>query len=107
MDTWRGSGLPATQANAVYGSRDRRNRINRRVSKATNEGTVVTGGAYDAYRTSVRHDEIEYVPRYQGMSAEEVNAAIMSLLKEMEEEDEEETSFIMWNEVIGGGHCEI
>lgn len=39
LGTWRRPGLHAAQVNAVYGSRDRQDRINRRISKETNQGS--------------------------------------------------------------------
>ncbi len=80
LGTWRGSGLPSAQANAVYGSRDSLNRINRRVSKETNHGTIVDGGNYNARKTACSHADINYLPTYHGMSRREVDDAIMPLL---------------------------
>lgn len=86
-------------ANAVYGSRDRRDHINRRISKESQHGEVVLGGAYETRRTACRHDDIDYIPRYQGMSAEEVNAAIMPLLRAQAREEEMEE----WEAELRGG----
>ena len=81
LGTWINSGLPAANSNAVYGSRDRKDRINRRISKEDNYGRVVIGGRYDHKRTACSHADINYIPKYQGMSKEQVDAAIMPLLR--------------------------
>lgn len=80
LGTWKHSGLPAVQSNAVFGSRDALNRINRRISKETPSGAVVQGGNMDARKTACSHDDVDYVPRYQGMSDQEVKSHIMPLL---------------------------
>ena len=81
LGTWRLSGLPASQANAVYGSRDKKNRINRRISKQSPSGAIFTaGGNYNSGKTPCRHEDIDYLEKYQVMSKEEVDAVIMSLL---------------------------
>ncbi len=52
LGTWNQSGLRAELANAVYGSRDIKNRINRRISKESVTGRVVTGGNYNHKKTA-------------------------------------------------------
>lgn len=54
LGTWRGSNWFTAQANAVYGSRNRQDRINRRIFKATNDGTVVADEMYDVHHTAVK-----------------------------------------------------
>ena len=44
LSNWKRSGLPIERSNAVYGSRDSRNYINRRISKENAEGQVKLGG---------------------------------------------------------------
>jgi hypothetical protein len=83
--------LHAVLPNAVYGSRDRRDRINRRVSKEDEFGHVVLGGNFDVRRTACRHEHINYIPRYQGMSKEEVDAVIMPLLRAAAVESDDES----------------
>lgn len=80
LGTWKHSGLHADNANAVYGSRDIKNRINRRISKESPLGRVVTGGNYNHKKTACRHDNIDYLPQFQGMTADEVNSHIRPLL---------------------------
>ena len=41
--TWKGAELRAVHSNAVYGSRDIKNRIKRRISKESPSGNVVVG----------------------------------------------------------------
>ena len=47
---WRYAGLPPHQANAVYGSRDRRDHINRWISKEIDDGRVVMSVNFDTRR---------------------------------------------------------
>ncbi|KAL8688233.1 MAG: hypothetical protein Q9218_005806 [Villophora microphyllina] len=79
LGSWKNSGLHAN-ANAVYGSRDVRNRINRRIAKVSVAGTVVVGGNYDTRRTACSHEDIAYLPTFAGMSKAEVDSHIMPLL---------------------------
>ena len=80
LGTWNLSGLPRAASNAVYASRDVRGRINRRVSKETYTGTVVLGGNYDMKRTACKHEHIDHIAAYQGMSRDEVNAMVSGQL---------------------------
>ena len=62
LGTWKNSGLHVAVSNAVYGSRDNSDRINRRISKETSHGVVVVvGDRYDTKRTACSHDDINYV----------------------------------------------
>lgn len=70
LGTWRRSGLPVDRNNTVYGSRDRRHRINRRINKEIEGGIVVQGGNYDRLRTACSHPDIKCVTRYRGLSKE-------------------------------------
>ena len=81
LGTWRGSGLAADAANAVYGSQDRRGRVNRRVSKETARGEPVRGGQYNYRRTACKHEEVEYIPTLAAMSKEQVNHYIRTFLR--------------------------
>ena len=65
---------------AVYGSRDVKNRINRRISKETPGGRVVAGGNYSHLKTACKHEQVDYVARFQGMTDEKVKSHIMPLL---------------------------
>ena len=47
LRVWKNSKLRAYLSNAVYRSRDKRNRINRRNSKQSPRGDVVVGGNYN------------------------------------------------------------
>ena len=80
LGTWKASGLQADEANAVYWSRDVKNRINRRISKESPLGRVVMGGNFNNKKTACKHADIDYLPEYQGMTNEEVNSHIMPLL---------------------------
>lgn len=80
LGTWKLSGLPADSANAVYGSRDKKNRINRRISKQSPSGAVVSGGNYNNKKTACKHQDVDYLPQYQGMTDEQVKSHIMPLL---------------------------
>lgn len=42
------------------------------------------GGNYDVKRTACRHEATDYIDKYQGMSEEQVDAAIMPLLRAAE-----------------------
>ena len=86
LGVWKRAG-PVTAKNAVYGSRDVRNRINRRISKLDLHGTVVLGGNFDVRRTSCSHEEIDYLPAFHGMTREQVNSHIMPLLDAMKREE--------------------
>ena len=81
LGIWRLAGLPASASNAVYGSRDRRDRINRRISKKDAAGNVVLNGNYDIKKTTCSHANIHYIDKYQGLSKEQVNAAIIPFLR--------------------------
>ncbi len=81
LGVWNKSGLPAGVANAVYGSRDVKDRINRRIAKVDVAGTVVLGGNFDVRKTACKHEDIAYIPKYIGMTKEEVDAVIMPLLR--------------------------
>ena len=81
LGTWNKSGLPVDQANAVYGSRDKQNRIMRRISKESPAGVVCQGGHYNSGKTACKHEDIDYLTGFQGMSKEEVDAHIKPLLE--------------------------
>ena len=76
LGTWRNSGLEAAASPSVYGSRDRRGRINRRLSKWTPAGVLVTGGNYSAFRTSCTHDDVLYAVHFQGLGREEIDRRV-------------------------------
>lgn len=48
LGTWKWSGLPAEDANAVYGFRNRRGYVNRRISKKTVLKIVVQSGLHES-----------------------------------------------------------
>ncbi|KAI4208824.1 MAG: hypothetical protein LQ351_008165 [Letrouitia transgressa] len=82
LGTWKNSGLPPARSHAVYGSRDAKDRINRRISKVGLDGEVIMGiNFFDAYKTACKHEDIDYVEKFYGMSKEEVDSIIMPLLK--------------------------
>lgn len=87
LGTWSDSELQAAVSNAVYGSRDVMNRINRRVNKVSMDGLVVLGGNFDVKKTACSHDKIDYLPEFAGMSKAEVDSHIMPLLVAQEEEE--------------------
>lgn len=39
------------------------------------------GGRYDRLRTVCTHEDIDYIDKYRGMTKEQVDAAIMPLLR--------------------------
>ena len=47
---------------------------------------MVLGGRYDSQRTACSHFDIDYEPRYRGLSREQVDAAIMPLLRDRSHE---------------------
>lgn len=77
---WNASGLGLHAANAVYASTDSRGRVNRRISKEDNAGSVVLGGAYDPKRTACSHDAIAYIDKYRGMSKGVIDNMIKGVL---------------------------
>lgn len=81
LGMWRGSGLHADKANAVYGLGDKKNRINRRIFKEMASGAVVVGGRMDAKKTACSHEEVDHIPSFEGMSDDEVKSLIMPLLQ--------------------------
>lgn len=80
VGTWKRSGLHAASSNAVYASRDIKNRINRRISKEDGTGKVVHGGNFDVRVTACKHEDIDYIQRFSGMTKEEVDSWVMPLL---------------------------
>jgi len=81
LGTWKYARLPAgTPANTIYGSRDKKNRINRRVVKVNSSSTIVLRGYYDVKKTSCSYIKINYLPQFAGISKGEVDSYIISLL---------------------------
>lgn len=80
LGTWKLSGLHAVNSNVVYGSRDKLNRINRRISKESPTGNLTVGGNYNFKKTACRHEDIDYLDEYKGMTDDEVKSHIMPLL---------------------------
>ena len=66
LGTWKHAGLDAVRANAVYGSRDKQDRINRRISKESPTGQLASGGHVNNEKTACSHEDIDYLPPYQG-----------------------------------------
>lgn len=77
---WNASGLPLHAANAVYAGVDAKGRINRRISKEDNSGTVVTGGSYDSKRTACSHDDIAYIDKYRGLAKATIDNMIRGVI---------------------------
>ena len=50
------------------------------ILKETADGRVVVGGNFNHRKTACKHEEVDYVPRFQGMTEEEVRSHIMPLL---------------------------
>ncbi|KAA6406587.1 MAG: hypothetical protein FRX48_09642 [Lasallia pustulata] len=93
LSTWNRSGVYNVTSNASYGLRDCRDRINRRVSKEDESGRVMLGGNFDIMRTACRHEHIDYIPRYQNMmTKEQVDTAIMPLLRAVDDPMTEDQS---------------
>jgi len=78
--TWKQSGPTAIGRNAVYGSRDRENRINKGISKEDDQGNVIRGGNFDTKKNACKPENIDYIERYRGMTRKQVAAAIKPLL---------------------------
>ena len=68
---------------AVYGSRDSQNRINRRTNKETLTGDIIPG-IVNLHSTAAWHEDVDYLLRYQGMSRGEVDRMIMPMLAAVE-----------------------
>lgn len=66
--------------NAVYGSVDCRGHVNCRISKTTHRGEAIVGGNYNARQTACRHEAIDYIPMFDGLTAEQVNARLKPML---------------------------
>ncbi len=80
LGTWKQSGPTASGRNAVYGSRDRKNRINRWISKEDDQGNVIRGGNFDTKKNACKPENIDYIERYRGMTRKQVGAAIKPLI---------------------------
>jgi hypothetical protein len=81
LGTWNQSSLSSHLFNAIYGSRCTNERIYRRISKATVDGTIVVESNFNSHKTSCSHAAVNYIEKYRGMDNEQVNAAIKPLLK--------------------------
>lgn len=66
LRTWKHTGLDAVRANAVYGSRDKQNGINRRISKESPTGQLASGRDFNNKITACSHEDIDYLPQYRG-----------------------------------------
>lgn len=80
LGTRSGSELSGSQSNAVYGSKDRLGRINRRISKEDNAGNVITAGNFDPRVTACKHEDIRYIQRLQGLTRSQVDSMINPML---------------------------
>ena len=56
------AGLHGGAANAVFCSRDRKDRINRRISKDSVNGGLANSLYFDARKTACKHEDIDYLP---------------------------------------------
>lgn len=54
LGTWKHAGLDAVRANAVYGSCDKQNRINRRIPKESPTGQMASGGNFNNKKNRMR-----------------------------------------------------
>lgn len=81
LGTWKVRSPHAVGANAVFVSRDRLGRINRRLSKQTVAGTNANNPAFNARRTACKHEMINHTARWQGMTKAEVDSHVMPLLR--------------------------
>lgn len=82
---WVRSGLHTGEnSNAVYNSRDVLNRINRRIVNMDVAGHVVLGEIYNVWKTSCKHDDIDYFATFRNMTKQEMDAHIQPLLDAME-----------------------
>ncbi|KAL8957864.1 MAG: hypothetical protein Q9193_004970 [Seirophora villosa] len=81
--TWCYSGLHGVPVDTVYGSRDRHDPSNRRISKETAGHHMVLGGRFDTKRTACTHADIYYILKYQRKPKEELDAAIVPLLADI------------------------
>lgn len=75
--TYRQQGVLGQDRNAVYISRERNGRIQRRISKETVDGRIVTQTRKGASITSHLHDNIAYIPRWHGKTKCQVDDDIL------------------------------
>ena len=80
LKIWKQSGLPASNSNAVYENRDKKNRINRKIFKETFDGIVVLSGNYNRLKTVCKHEDVDYLIKYQNLIDEEVRVLIIPFL---------------------------
>jgi hypothetical protein len=80
LGTWKHAGLPSGQSNAVYGSRDRLQRINRRISKVDGRGMVVARSLFHCRKTACEHDDINYIDRFAGLAKDAVDALVLPMI---------------------------
>ena len=76
LNIWNKSGLVSNVSNAVYASRNWRDRINRRVSKKTYVKTVMQKSNYDTKRIACKHANIDHIFAYQEMTKKQMNAIV-------------------------------
>ena len=81
LGNWNKSGLPLSESNAVYGSRDGRQRFNQRISLEHTDGHSIKGGNYNSKVTSCKHEDIDHIGQYRGMTKDQVEAAASPLLE--------------------------
>ena len=74
--------LPTDRVNPDFRNRDSLGRINRCISKAAISNVQAHGEHFRQQVTACSHEDIDYIEKHQGMTKEQVNAAIKPLLEE-------------------------
>jgi uncharacterized Zn finger protein len=65
--------LPAAESNLVLGSRDRRGRIYRRITRWNGRGESMQVRVGSVRATACAHEDVEYSPNLQGKTKAEVD----------------------------------
>jgi hypothetical protein len=78
IGTWRPSPKENRRPYAVWASIDNTKRVNRRIVAEDTEGYVLRGQR----RCAARHDDIDYIPEFKGLSDNEVKSKVFSVLGE-------------------------
>lgn len=80
LSTWKHSKFVFFANNVVYDSRNRRNHINRRMSKKIDNEKIVFENNFDVRKIVCNHDDVNYIEKYRDLIVEKINAIIVSLL---------------------------
>lgn len=67
LGTWKHAGQDAVRANAVYGSRDKQTKSNQQTDlQGVCNRTAGKWGHFHNKKTACSHEDIDYLPQYQG-----------------------------------------